>query len=97
MLKDITLGQYYPSQSALHKADPRVKLLLATVYIVGLFVAKNVWGFLFAALALLLCIRASRIPLMTLLRGLKAVMFILVFTALINVFLTKGEDRKSVV
>ena len=91
MLKDITLGQYYPAASALHKADPRVKLLLATVYIVGLFVAKNVWGFVFAAVALLLCVRASKIPLMTLLRGIRAVLFILVFTALINVFLTKGE------
>ncbi len=91
MLKDITLGQYYPTESAVHRADPRTKLLLATVYIVALFVAKNIWGFLFAAAALLLCVRLSRIPLRTILRGLKAVMFILVFTALINIFLTKGE------
>ncbi|MBQ7012185.1 MAG: energy-coupling factor transporter transmembrane protein EcfT [Clostridia bacterium] len=91
MLKDITLGQYYPTESAVHRADPRTKLLLATVYIVALFVAKNIWGFLFAAAALLLCVRLSRIPLRTILCGLKAVMFILVFTALINIFLTKGE------
>ncbi len=91
MLKDITLGQYYPTESAVHRADPRVKLLLATVYIVALFLIKNIWGFVFAAAALLACIRLAQIPISTILRGLKAVLFILVFTAVINIFWTKGE------
>ena len=92
MLKDITLGQYYPTESALHRADPRVKLLLAMVYIVSLFLIKSVWGFILAIGAMLVCTFMARIPLKTMLKGIKAVLFILIFTAIINVFWTKGEN-----
>lgn len=91
MLKDITLGQYYPASSPLHRVDPRIKMLLSIIYIVALFMIDNVMGYLPAVLALSLSIALSRIPFKTILRGMKPVIFILVFTAVINMFWTKGE------
>jgi len=91
MLKDITLGQYYPASSPLHRVDPRIKILLSIVYIVALFMIDNVLGYIPAVFALALSIVLSRIPFKTILRGMKPVLFILVFTAVINVFWTKGE------
>ena len=90
-LKDITLGQYFPGSSPLHRMDPRTKILGICLYIAALFLAKSIvsYGFLFAILALL--IRISKIPLKSIVRGLKPVVFILVFTALLNIFYTPGE------
>jgi len=90
-LKDITLGQYFPGHSPLHRMDPRTKILGICLYIAALFLAKSMvsYGFLFAVLAVL--IRISKIPLKSIVRGLKPVVFILVFTALLNIFYTPGE------
>ena len=90
-LKDITLGQYFPGNSPLHRMDPRTKILGITAYIVALFMAKSFvsYGFLFAVLAAL--IRISRVPVKSIVRGLKPVVFILVFTAVLNLFYTPGE------
>ena len=91
MLKDITLGQYFPGRSIVHRLDPRTKLIGLIVYIVALFLA-NSWisyGILFVFLAG--SIALSRIPLKSFLRGMKPLLFILVFTAALNVFLTPGE------
>ena len=90
-LKDITLGQYFPGNSPLHRMDPRTKILGITLYIVALFLAKSfvTYAFLFAVLAAL--IRISRVPVKSIVRGLKPVVFILVFTAVLNLFYTPGE------
>ncbi len=90
-LKDITLGQYFPGTSFLHRLDPRTKLIAVTLYIVALFLADwfVTYGLLFLLLAL--AVRISRVPLKSLVGGMKPVVFILVFTALINLFYTPGE------
>lgn len=91
MLKDITLGQFFPGTSFIHRLDPRTKLVMLVVYIVALFTASGwiAYGVMFAFLTLSICI--SRIPLKSIVRGMKPLVFILVFTAVLNLFLTNGE------
>jgi len=91
MLKDITLGQYFPGKSPVHRLDPRTKLLILVVYIVALFMAKSwlSYGLCFAFLASAIAI--SRIPLKSILRGMKPLLVILIFTGLLNLFFTEGE------
>ena len=93
MLKDITLGQYFPGNSVIHRLDPRAKILLSIVYIVTIFLARNLFSFIALAISAFLLIALSQIPLKTILRGLKPIFFILIFTALINIFLTVGEGE----
>ena len=90
-LKDITLGQYFPGSSPLHRMDPRTKLIGVTLYIVALFLARSFVTYGLMLLALSALIRISRVPLKAILRGMKPVVFILVFTALLNLFYTPGE------
>ena len=91
MLKDITLGQYFPGNSVVHKMDPRTKLIFLVFYIVALFVASNwiSYGLVFAFLAL--SIWLSRIPLKSILNGMKPLVMILIFTGILNLFFTAGE------
>jgi len=92
MIRDITLGQYYQVDSIIHRLDPRVKLIATIVYIISLFIYKNnplVYALGFAFLAL--CILLSRVPVRFILRGLKAIVFLLLITAFFNLFLTEGE------
>ena len=91
MLKDITLGQFFPGDSFIHKLDPRTKLIMLVVYIVALFSAGNwiSYGVCFAFLAF--CITISKIPLKSIVRGMKPLVFILVFTGILNLFFTTGE------
>ena len=91
MLKDITIGQYFPGSSPLHRADPRVKIILTVMYIVGIFMAKNVWSFVFAVVFTAALVIISRIPAKTILRGMKPLIYVIAFTAIINIFWTKGE------
>lgn len=91
MLKDITLGQYFPGNSPIHRLDPRTKLLVLIVYIVGLFVAKTWVSYLVCFAFLAGCIAISKVPLKSIFRGLKPLVFILVFTGVLNVFFTSGE------
>ena len=91
MLKDITLGQYFPGDTPAHRLDPRTKLLLVVMYIVALFSAAGVLSYGLTALALLLCVRVSKVGWKPLVRGLKPVLFIVVFTGLLNMFMTPGE------
>lgn len=86
MLKDITLGQYFPGKSPVHLLDPRTKLLLLIVYIVALFSAGGAVGYLVCLAFLLGAIRISRIPLKSIVRGMKPLVMILVFTGVLNVF-----------
>jgi len=91
MLKDITLGQYFPGNSFVHRLDPRTKLIMLVIYIVALFTASNwiSYGLCFAFLALTIAI--STIPLKSIVRGMKPLVFILIFTGLLNLFFTAGE------
>ena len=92
MLKDITLGQFFPGNSVVHKMDPRTKLVMLIVYIVALFVAVSwiSYAVMFAFLALSIAI--SHIPVKAIVRGMKPLVFILIFTGILNVFFTDGEN-----
>ena len=91
MLTNITLGQYYPVDSPIHRLDPRVKLLLTLVYIVAVFLAKSWFGYLALAAYVVLVARLARVPLKLLFRGLKPLRVILIITFLLNLFFTGGD------
>ena len=91
MLKDITLGQYFPGDTVAHRLDPRTKILLVVLYIIALFCAKNLLSYALLAVVLAVCVRISQVGLRPLVRGLKPVLFIIVFTALLNLFFTPGD------
>ena len=91
MLRDITLGQYYQTDSFVHKLDPRVKIVATLVYIVSLFVVDNFIGYLIAALFLALAIARSNVPVKFIFKGMKAIYFLLAITMVFNLFLTPGE------
>ena len=90
MLKDITLGQYFPGNTAAHKLDPRTKILLVMLYIIALFCAGSFVAYGLMALTLAVCVRISRVGLRALVRGLKPVLFIIIFTGVLNLFFTPG-------
>ena len=96
MLKDITLGQYFPGNSFIHRLDPRTKLIGLVVYIVALFLAVNWVSYAVVAAFLLVCIRVSTIPAKSFIRGMKPLIFILVFTGVLNLFFTTGEGEPLV-
>lgn len=96
MLRDITLGQYYQTESVIHRLDPRVKLAGTLLYIISLFFFKNFTGYLFGAVFLFLVIRLSRVPFRFMVRGMRAVLFLLLLTVVFNLFLTPGEPLVSV-
>lgn len=91
MLKGITLGQYFPGNSPIHRLDPRTKLVLLVVYIVALFMASGWAAYLTVFLFLALVIGISTIPLKSIVKGMKPLVLILIFTGLLNVFFTTGE------
>ena len=91
MLKDITLGQYFPSDTVAHRLDPRTKILLVVLYITALFCAKGVVTYAIMAAVLAVCVRISKVGLRSLVRGLKPVLFIIVFTGLLNLLFTPGD------
>lgn len=90
-MKNIAIGQYYPVSSPVHRLDPRMKIVLAILYIVCTFLCKNIWSFVLLLASAVVLILLGRIPLKTVLGGLRAVLIILILTSLINVFLTRGE------
>ena len=92
MLKDITLGQYFPGDTIAHRLDPRTKILLVVLYIVALFCADSLLAYGILALVLAVCVRISRVGLKALVRGLKPVVFIIVFTGILNLFFTPGDQ-----
>ena len=91
MLKDITLGQYFPGNSPVHRLDPRTKLLMLVVYIVALFTANNWLSYGIVLVFLALTIYISRIPLKSIVTGMKPLLMILIFTGVLNLFFTAGE------
>ena len=91
MLRDITLGQYYQTDSVLQRLDPRVKLIGTFAFIVGLFLAGNVAGYAVAAIFLVSMIKLSHVPVKFMLKGMKAIAFLIVITVVFNTFMTPGE------
>ena len=91
MLKDITLGQYFPGDSAIHRMDPRMKLILTIAYIVGVFMVGNLPGYALALAFLYLVVRLAGISFKFLVRGVKPLKFIIIFTFVLNLFFVQGE------
>ena len=91
MLKDITLGQYFPGSTIVHRLDPRTKLILTIVYIVALFMMNGVIAYLFMITVLIACLAVSKIKPKAALRGLKPILFVLLFTAILQIFFGRGE------
>jgi len=91
MISDITLGQFFPGYSPIHKLDPRTKIILSLLFIVAVFVANNPASFLLVTVVSLILVGISRIGYRVIFKGIKPIIFILIFTALINVFVTQGE------
>lgn len=89
MLNDITLGQYFPGNSPIHRLDPRTKLIMLVVYIVALFMAKGLVSYLLMLVFLLCVIRISTIPPKSIVRGMKPLVMILIFTGILNLLFTK--------
>lgn len=91
-MRDITLGQYYPGNSVLHRADPRAKLVCAILYIAAVFMCRSALAFAVIIAATAVSIALSGIPLRVILRGMKSLLFIIIFTAFINLFLTTSGE-----
>lgn len=91
MIRDITIGQYYQTDSVVHRLDPRVKLIATIIFIISLFCVDNIWGYLIAAVFLAGCIKLSNVPFKFMVRGMKAILFLLLITVAFNLFLTPGE------
>lgn len=91
MIRDITIGQYYPADSVIHKLDPRVKLLSTLIYIIALFTFKGIVAWTIITAALFLVIRISKVPFKFIVKGLKAIVVLLIITACFNLLLTPGD------
>ena len=91
MIREITLGQYYPTDSILHRLDPRTKLFGAMAYIASLFLCNNWTGYILAVLCLTVFIILSKVPISFMVKGLKSIAILLLISVSFNLFLTKGE------
>ena len=90
MIRDITIGQYYPANSVVHRLDPRVKLMGTLVFLISLFLFDGFAGYLVATLFLGYAIWLSKVPLKFMLKGLKAIFMLLAISVIFNLFLTDG-------
>lgn len=91
MLRDITIGQYYSADSVIHSLDPRVKLFGVLLFIISLFTFGNIFSYCLATIILIVVITVSKIPFKYVIRGLKPLLILLLFTTVLNLFTTKGE------
>ena len=91
MLRDITLGQYYPGESFIHKLDPRIKIIATLIFIASLFVMTDFISYIFTIAYLGSCILISRVPLKFMVKGMKMIVFIIMLTFVINMFMTRGH------
>ncbi|MCH5252224.1 MAG: energy-coupling factor transporter transmembrane protein EcfT [Lachnospiraceae bacterium] len=91
MLRDITVGQYYPVDSPIHRLDPRVKVVAVFLYLISLFVFSSFTGYAVVTLFLFMAIELSRVPFSYIVKGLKPILFLLAFTAFFNIFWTNGD------
>ena len=92
MLNDVTFGQYYPAKSVIHRLDPRTKLLALIAFIVLIFVSDNFYSLFACGLVIIISIAAARVPFGRILRSVKGIIFILLFTAILNLFFYKGKN-----
>ena len=92
MLKDITIGQYLPLDSLVHKLDSRTKIISTIFYIFSVFLINNLHSYVLIALYLILCIVLSKIPFKFILRGLRPIVFLIIFTSILQLFFTSGVD-----
>ncbi len=93
MLSDITLGQFFPGNSLLHRLDPRTKLIMTMLYVVAIFVAKNIFCFAVLGLSIIFFISISGISVKTILKGMKPIVFVVIFTMILNIFLTSSDSE----
>ena len=91
MIRDITLGQYFPGNSVIHRLDPRMKIILTLVYIIFVFLAKSLISYVLLCVSVVVLLAVSKLPVKPVLKGIKPILFVIVFTAVINVFWTKGD------
>ena len=91
MLRDITIGQYYQTDSVIHELDPRVKLMGTLVFLISLFLGKSIWLYLCVTAFLAIIIKISKVPFKFIIKGLKAVLVLIILSAVFNLFLTDGE------
>ena len=90
MIRDITIGQYYPTNSVIHRLDPRVKIVCTLAYLISLFLFKSVLGYAICTLFLLAVIRTSKVPFKFITKGLKPIILLLMMTTIFNLFFTSG-------
>ena len=88
MIRDITIGQYYPADSRIHKLDPRVKIVCTLLYLISLFTFKSILGYVLATVFLFGCIKLAKVPFKFIVRGLKPIIILLLITVCFNLFLT---------
>lgn len=91
MLRDITLGQYYRTESIIHRLDPRVKIVGTFVFLIAIFMVNNALGYVIAGLFLAMNIKLSNVPVKFIFRGMKSIFFLLMISVLFNLFLTPGD------
>ena len=92
MLNDVIFGQYYPQKSFVHRMDPRAKIVLMIAYIVAIFLANNFYGLAAVVLFLIVAVLFSRVPFGSVLRSVKMILFLIVFTAILNLFFYSTEN-----
>lgn len=92
MIRDITIGQYYPVDSVIHRLDPRTKLAITFLYLISLFVANNKYMYLLAMVVLMFYIFLSRVPFRYMLKGLRGVLIFILFSVILNMFFTPGDS-----
>ncbi|MBO4554737.1 MAG: energy-coupling factor transporter transmembrane protein EcfT [Clostridia bacterium] len=92
MFRDISFGQYYPANSLVHKLDARVKLLLTLLFIVVIFFIKSYFGFMLTAFVLIVIILFARVPILSVLKSVRGILFIIIFTSLLNLFFIKQGE-----
>lgn len=91
MLKDITIGQYFPGDTIIHRLDPRIKISIIMMFIISLFFVDRFYPYIFVMAFILVAIYLSKVPIKFIIKGLRPLIFIILITFLINVFMTKGE------
>lgn len=91
-MNGISFGQYYPARSVLHKLDPRIKIILTLLYIICSFMCKNIISYALLLFSAIILVIIGRVPVRIILKGLKGVLFILLFTAVLNIFWTTGDS-----
>ena len=92
MIRDITIGQYYPAKSILHRLDPRVKVVSTLLFLISLFLFRSIPGYIIATAFLVMVVRLSKVPFSYIVKGLKPIIMILMLTVLFQLFLTRGGD-----